>query len=336
MKRSKHLLTLAMSLTMAFAFIFVGCKKDKDDDNSNNNKIEANYFAIQGASFVDSNFPSPNSDITLDNVNINANALPGGSLPVSINFDGNISKIYVGVEGVNGHYEVTPSTAKKTANSYPLMINVSQNLTESFTIQISILTEDGLTTQVFEKTINYIEAGTGALQISLAFDNEKDVDLYVVRPDSLVIYYGNKGPGDYDEEGNYVRVWGLDIDSNAGCGIDGINNENVFFPKGYVMSGTYQVWVNMYSNCAPQERETIWTISTTYQGSFIGVSSGENPAAGVFAIDEPSNSIGGYLNENAIKVMEFEIVNGDDSLLETYKTTFPLDASAKQKLENIF
>lgn len=336
MKKSKYFLLLAMSLTVSFTLIFAGCKKDDDDDDKDNeNKIE-NYFSIQGASFVGSSFPSPNSEITLDNVNINTTALPGGSLPVSINFDGDISKIYVGVQDVNGYYEITPSTTKNTANSYPIMINVSQNLSNSFTIRISVLTEDGFTTKVFERTISYHEAGTGDLQVSLAFDNEKDVDLYVVRPDGLVIYYGNKGPYEYDDNYNYVRIWGLDVDSNAGCSIDGINNENVFFPKGYIISGTYQVWVNMYSNCSPHEKETIWTIATTYQGHFINTSSGENPATGVFAIDEPSNTMGGYINENAVKVMEFEITNGDDSLLDTdYKST-PLDESAKLKLENAF
>ena len=324
---------------MVFALVFVGCKKDKNDDNNggggNVNKIESSYFAIPNGDFVNSNFPSASSDVVLDDVRVNQTALPGGNLPVSINFEGGISKVYVGVQGVEGYYAITPS-AKSTAEETQFMITVSQNLTESFTILISVLAEDGTVTQVFTKEISYLVAGTGALQISLAFDNEKDVDLYVIRPDSLVIYYGNKGPGEYDENYVYSRIWGLDIDSNAGCIIDSVNNENVFFPNGYVMSGTYQVWISMWSNCSPQERVTHWGVTATYQGNIIGVSSGANPAAGVFAIDEPSCYLGEYIyEEKAIKVMEFTITNGDDSLLDTDRVSFPLSETAKEKLKSV-
>lgn len=98
------------------------------------------------------------------------------------------------------------------ATIYPLVLLISQSLDHSFTIRIAARMADGEITEIFTSEVGYIRAGTGALQISLSFDNEKDVDLYVVQPDGEVIYYYNEGGYDYELDS---LLWGLDIDSNA-------------------------------------------------------------------------------------------------------------------------
>lgn len=313
-------------------FIIVSCKKDKDEENGN--PLEENYFSIENATFENGTIPSGTVSYLLEGVTLNQNVLPGGSSYVSISSEQNYEAFFVGVTGVDGYYKVTPTILRSTNEiiMYNFIIQVSQNLNGGFEIILSGLTPDGEITQSFTQTVSYIQAGTGALQVSLSFDQAKDVDLYVVQPDGNVIYYGNRGYEEYNEEtGEYVQIWGLDVDSNAACDIDNINNENVFYPAEYVQAGKYEVWINMYSNCSPREHATNWVITSLYEGALIQPSYGVNPTAGTYPFDEPSNSIGSELT-GATKVMEFTIDGAKGQPIQIGKP-MPLSESAKIKLE---
>ena len=122
------------------------------------------------------------------------------------------------------------------------------------------------------------EVGTGDVQVSLSWDTETDVDLHVVDPTGEEIYYGNT---------NGASGGQLDLDSNAGCGIDGINNENVTWPTGNAPSGTYVVRVNFWSSCMGLPANFTVTTnvcgqSQTFSGGFLaGQSSGGGLGAGL-------------------------------------------------------
>ena len=110
------------------------------------------------------------------------------------------------------------------------------------------------------------EVGTGDVQVSLSWDTETDVDLHVVDPTGEEIYYGSTSSASGGQ---------LDLDSNAGCGIDGINNENVTWPTGMAPDGTYVVRVNYWSACGPPPLPANFTVTTnvcgqsqTFSGSF--------------------------------------------------------------------
>jgi hypothetical protein len=243
------------------------------------------------------------------------------------------------VKGLNYHYVVKPTTEESTLRAttteivYTFVLLFSQNLNESFEIQITAQLSDGTIATIYTTQISYIEAGTGGLQVSLSFDNDKDVDLYVVQPDGEVIFYGNRGEKEYNSEtGKNEIVWGLDIDSNAGCIIDGINNENIFYPKEYIQSGKYEVWVNMFKNCN-SSIPTNWVVNALQEGSLVSVSYGRNPANGVFPVGTPSNSIDYNLNTRAIKVMEFTMVGARVGGARSAKTTPIIDESAVLKLK---
>jgi hypothetical protein len=248
--------------------------------------------------------------------------------------------MYVGVTGVDGYFSVPASAASNSplttmaASSdiiSTFVLLFSQNLSGSFEIQIGARLSDGTITAIYTAQITHIAAGTGGLQVSLSFNNDKDVDLYVVEPNGRVVYYGNKGEYTYDEQGQRTVIWGLDIDSNAGCSIDGIDNENVFYPREYIQTGKYEVWVNMYSNC-DATIATNWVITSIKEGVLVPVTFGQNPATGVFPIGTPSNSIGSTLNAQAIKVMEFNM-QGTATSATNFRTS-PLSESAKMKLQN--
>jgi hypothetical protein len=171
------------------------------------------------------------------------------------------------------------------------------------------------------------------LQVSLSFDNEKDIDLYVVQPDGEIIFYGN--PGNYYEKDGEIQGWGLDIDSNAACDIDGINNENVFYSNEYIQSGKYEVWINMYANCN-EYISTNWIVTALYEGALVTTTYGRNPEYGVFSVNTPSNPISNSL-DGATKVMEFTLSGrvGQSRVSINNKTPNPLTESAKIKLFNI-
>ncbi|MDR3327112.1 MAG: hypothetical protein LBT04_03125 [Prevotellaceae bacterium] len=332
----KVISVLAVVLMAAF---FAGC--DKNDEVKL--LLEDEYFSVQDGTLHSGTVPANTSGETVGDITINRNALAGGSSYVSINSEKQISEVYFGVTGVDGYFSVpilatnnSPSlrTAASDAILNTFILLFSQKLNGSFEIQISARLSDGTITAVYKAQINHIEAGTGGLQISLSFNNEKDVDLYVVQPDGRVIYYGDSGENaDDSDTGDQIVVWGLDIDSNAECYIDGINNENIFYPRDYIQTGKYEVWVNMYKNC-DQSIATNWVITATKEGSLVTPSYGQNPATGVFPVGTPSNGIGSDLNEKAIKVMEFTMQGTASSTATTNSSNSSISELAKIKLKN--
>jgi len=80
----------------------------------------------------------------------------------------------------------------------------------------------------------------GDLQFALNWDQENDVDLHVIDPDGERVFYANPA----SESGGV-----LDLDSNAGCAIDGVRNENIIWEAEAAPAGAYQVYVNLWSAC---------------------------------------------------------------------------------------
>lgn len=329
MKANRFFILNVFVLLMYVFLVILSCS-DKDD-GPDRNPIEKEYFSIKEAEYVGNDFPQATGSTALNRVTMNRNVLAGGSSIVTLVSEKQITEIYIGVAGTAGYYRYVPGTARVDETTiYPVVLLISQNLDHSFTIRIAARMADGEITEIFTSEVGYIRAGTGALQISLSFDNEKDVDLYVVQPDEEVIYYGNEGGYNFDLDS---LLWGLDVDSNAGCAIDGINNENVFYPSDYVQAGKYEVWVNMYSNCRP-EIATNWVITTIYKNELVRPTYGQNPARGVFPAGTESNPIDGKLT-GALKVMEFTVSGGSRAVITRTAVRPPLSVSAKKKMEAV-
>jgi hypothetical protein len=84
---------------------------------------------------------------------------------------------------------------------------------------------------------------TGGLQISVSWGSPDDLDLHVVEPSGNEIYYGSPISPDGGQ---------LDLDSNPGCTIDNIDNENVTWPNVNKRppGGQYIVRVDYYESCS--------------------------------------------------------------------------------------
>lgn len=292
--------------------------------SADDNPLADNYFQTDGsieAVYHAGNIPeAEEANEEAITVPSNTSFIPGGSSYISFQTAEELDRICVGVEGEEGYYEWDAENCLVPAENSRAIY--------SFSYQFTLLFQEILITNVplrfvvhtitgrwyyFICIIEYIPVGIGDLQVSLAFSNAKDIDLWVKEPNGNLIYYGDRNPyiyklqGSESPEGNII---GLDLDSNAGCGIDNVNKENIYFPADCIQKGTYEVWVDMWSNCDPSIA-TDWTVRVNYKGMMIvpdrNYGMGVNPASGTFPINTPSN----HSNiDNMVKVMSFTINEG--------------------------
>lgn len=262
------------AVLIAASMLFVACGKDKE---ATINK----FFKVENATLVADNMPEANSNQTIE-VSMNENAIPGGSSYVSIVSEVPARKILVGMREQVGYYELTPSNNR--GNEYSFVLLVDQNIAlgedqTTFNVQVAIEDENGNISQIWETNVSLKEVGTGALQVSLSFDNAKDVDLHLIEPEyndeygqpvsfyERHIYYGNTMASFSNGE--------LDLDSNAGCSLDYVNNENITYndSTAFIPAGTYKVYVDLYQNCDPTIA-TNYVVTVFYGGSLIASKSG--------------------------------------------------------------
>jgi len=113
-----------------------------------------------------------------------------------------------------------------------------------------------------------VTAGEGQVQVTLTWNNDADVDLYLVEPDQNEIFFGNST----STSGGF-----LDIDDT-----DGFGPENVFFESG-TPAGTYAVEVDLFSlNTDPAPVTYNVTVKVngttqTFEGSLTTESFGNAP-----------------------------------------------------------
>jgi uncharacterized protein YfaP (DUF2135 family) len=118
---------------------------------------------------------------------------------------------------------------------------------------------------------------TGDVQVSVSWNVDNDIDLHVVDPAGFEIYYGDRS----SPEGGM-----LDLDSNAACVIDSVNNEHIVWPVGMAPAGSYTVRVDNYDNCTSAAADFVVTVQTkgkppqTFMGSFLATDLGDGGAAG--------------------------------------------------------
>lgn len=246
------------------------CNDDDGDGNgSGGNVLSRNYFSVDDAKFVNAQIPDGSANL-ISNLSVNNTAITGGSSIVSFSSSEELKAVYVGVEGEKGYYEYELTSTRSTAAlyQYQFVLLISQNISVSgFIVRISAITANGTVASVNSSAVAITEVGTGALQVSLSWDQLDDVDLHLFEPDGTEIYYGNLSSVKY--ENDEMVVYGiLDLDSNPGCSIDGINNENITYEKN-VKHGTYTVAVDLYEKCASSTAGAKYSVTAIYNGHHI-------------------------------------------------------------------
>lgn len=264
-------------LLLVSTMLLVGCLKTKT--------VTVNkYFSVQNAALIEAAMPEATSTNNID-VSMNSNVIAGGSSVVSVNSLTGIRKVLVGVENEYGYYEVVPS---RNTGLFTIIINQDIDLgeKETFPIAVAVVDSNGDISRIWITEVKLIAVGTGALQVSLSFDNAKDVDLHLIEP-AYIDEYGDPVPfysrhiyyGDKTSANGGI----LDLDSNPSCSIDNINNENITYDEieSTVVTGTYKVYVDLYENCE-ESIATNYVVTVFYGGRMIASRSG------VFEVGAPS------------------------------------------------
>jgi hypothetical protein len=98
--------------------------------------------------------------------------------------------------------------------------------------------------------------GTGDVQVTLTWQADVDLDLYVTDPNGDTVYYGND------------RVpSGGELDRDNMCvGFEWGRPENVYWPVAGAPSGTYVVKVDYYGSCGDGSPSVAWTVRTIVGG----------------------------------------------------------------------
>lgn len=247
--------------------------------------LEKDYLSIENAVYHEGTLPAATTSTTINGLSINQRALQGGMNIITVVTDKTYKRFFVGVKGVPGYWIYTPETGNTTtraasSNTYTIPVMYSPELDTNVTMLISGEDENGDITEPYEAEISFVDSESGELNINLTFSNAKDVDLHLFMPNGEHIFYGARGGSVQTTDGRTVS-YGLDHDSNAGCSIDNLNNENIYIPAELIQSGTYRVVVDMYDNCNPSSA-TSWSIVTRYKGELISTTTGANPASGVY------------------------------------------------------
>lgn len=289
---------LMMFAMLCMVASFNSCKKDNKQPD---NLIQKSYFTIDNATFVNSGFPtsSPSGAPVISSVFGNGSVLEGGSNPISITTGSTIKEVLVGVQGKNGYYKVPSSALKSTTQTYLTFLLFSQNFEmDNFIILIAIVDNAGLISEQQTINVSRIVAGTGKLQVSVSWNQPNDLDLHLVEPNLTDINWDN----DQSTNGGL-----LDVDSNAACYIDGINNENVTYSANAVVEkGKYMVRICLFKSCLVTAT-TNYVVTARLDGNLITPTLGKNPYYGTVAAAHA------YIDGDGVSegetVMEFNIAS---------------------------
>lgn len=259
---------------------FTACSSSSDDDDNGGGtpqeSYQSNLFNVSEAVFQNAALPASTSSDVITGIEINDQALANGSNFITVTSSEEYDRFYIGVEGESGYYEIVPTNILETSAtrasalySYIIFLNYGANYNRNITMLVKARKTNGSITQAYRKAIRYVQTGiSGDLAINLTFSNEKDVDLRLITPSGDEIYYGNRTRTVRDEVGDSIIRYGLDHDSNAGCRIDGLKNENIVIPDIAVEPGIYEVRVDMYSNCV-KTLATSWQLVVRYKGQLV-------------------------------------------------------------------
>ncbi len=248
---------------------------------------------VEGGIYVDAPLPlttanasAPAPTVEVSNSTILTGAASGLDIGWQSDLGGQFVGVIIGLDGHTGYYQVPIDSTRFAQGGLNAIFRVRayqewENPPSSLPVKVALRDNQGHISEYADKQVTVTQVGTGDIQVSLSWDTATDVDLYVVDPYGCELYYGNttddgSGGGWGDEASAECRGFGgeLDLDSNPGCSIDGIQNENIFWPPGAAPEGIYTVRANFYSDCCSCGANYTATISycgktEVYEGKFL-------------------------------------------------------------------
>jgi hypothetical protein len=244
-------------VSLAAVLLLVSCGDDATSPSANPLLDVVTSLAIlegYGSATVQYVATNPQeSGGTTPTIVLESAAVPGGSLLLRIGASQNFGEVVLMVEGRQGHYRVVLGSPRQEVVLAAALAQTLSPTGPPLRLQAGVGT--GGTYGGFSSVpLTLTPVAAGEVQVSVAWDAPSDVDLYLVLPSGTVIYYGNSSAEGAE----------LDLDSNAGCGIDHVNVENISFqtppPR-----GTYSVRVNYWASCGVPATNYLVTVQVKGQ-----------------------------------------------------------------------
>jgi hypothetical protein len=226
--------------------------------------------------------PEGSADGPVVTVEESATIINGGSLQIPVTSDTNFEQLLIGLTTtanptasppleagpVNGYFEVSLT---QPATSATVVLTIAQALPVN-SVTLDVAGAAGGTQGVpAHQNASVVAVGSGELQVSVSWDAASDVDIHLVEPDGTEIYYGATSS---------PSGGALDLDSNAGCTIDNVNNENITYTE--APPGEYTVRLDYYAACEAEQTSYVVTVQLPGQQPqvFNGVFSGDGDRGG--------------------------------------------------------
>jgi hypothetical protein len=194
-----------------------------------------------------------------------ATAVNGGSAQVAVAATTDFTTVIVYVQGASDYWELTLPAGVSASD---VVLGVAPTATAG-TIRVRIGVGTGGTVGSYaSQNLRVYRVGNGDVQISVSWTGASDVDLHVIDPSGEEVFFGNL---------TAASGGTLDLDSNAACTIDNVNNENVVWPVGGAPRGEYRVIVDYWSDCGVPRSDYVVTIQAEgqepqiFSGSFVGI-----------------------------------------------------------------
>lgn len=157
-------------------------------------ELETEYLTIEGGSYNSSELPlTEGAPDLITGLQLNKTVITGGANMINFSSATLLKQAMVGINGVKGYIDVPlESVFDKVSNlyHYTVLLSLSQKLEKDFHLDLVVKAEDGEISKPYSTDISTIKAGTGALQISLSWDLDDDLDLHVFEPDGDEVYFG--------------------------------------------------------------------------------------------------------------------------------------------------
>jgi hypothetical protein len=219
-------------------------------------------------------FPPANGSGPVITVGGSGAMITGGSSIRTVSSPTAFTQIIVAVDNVSGYWEITLPTA---VTFEEIILTLAQAIPDNtFNVDFALAAAASVGNWGSE-FVQVLSVGTGVVQVSISWNSDADVDLYVIEPGGAEIYYGD------DVSPNGGR---LDLDSNAGCSDDNIRNENITYADS-APGGTYTVKVNHWADCGVASTDYVVTVRRqnqpplTFTGTLTAPGVGGGAGAGI-------------------------------------------------------
>ncbi|MDE0553710.1 MAG: hypothetical protein OXI24_05820 [Candidatus Poribacteria bacterium] len=243
-KRSLFIILLPMIVIAIFMF---GCKKDSGIGNDNSidpgdaDALSSVIILPNNTQTFQGDPPSPTNSATAPDISGGISRLTSSNgsttlIPFTYSTSTDLSGCYLYINGASSYFLLPYTSQSSNGGTLSIPIGLPTNVSPGeFCTSVCVVDSRGEISNIIETCVTVLALGSGALQISLSWNNTADVDLWVTDTSGTQIAWFNPS----SQTGG-----SLDRDD-----VDGYGPENIFWDD--APDGSYRIEVNHFSGTTP-------------------------------------------------------------------------------------